>query len=453
MGFLSKIWKGVKNTVKKIGKGIKSAFKSFGKFMNKVGILGQVAMFFVMPYVGAALGQAWTAVAGQTAAQAGASAAGAAASATASATASAAATAAGQTAAQAAAAGATAGAAASATAAAAATAAGTLGQASGLAAGGSFAQATGKLMQYVGNTVSKGASIYSNITKGITDTLGNFAKTASNNLFGTSFDAAGSFFGPGDSAWSRSTGVDSRLGDLTGSQAKFSNLEATQKANFQASNKIAALDAKTLKAFDQTVAESGSDPRAYGQTEFRSNSVYDKAIQDGTTGFSASIDPKGLATGPNLSGTPNMSRIEIPVNPAAPQMSALDAGVTTATPSLLGRIGTAAVDAITGLPERAVTAFEDFTANPFEGAASRVTGAIENKAMQKVGLVDTPEYIQNYTTNSAYVPSFESFGGSQQQYGASEIMNARSFEQNVTNSPSPYGYTAFQYGNYMSQNA
>jgi hypothetical protein len=32
-------------------------------------------------------------------------------------------------------------------------------------------------------------------------------------------------------------------------------------------------------------------------------------------------------------------------------------------------------------------------------------------------------------------------------------MNARSFEQQVTNNPSPYGYTAFQYGNYMAQSA
>ena len=432
MGFLSSIWKGVKKTVKKIGKGIKSAFKSFGKFMNKVGILGQVAMFFVMPYVGAALGQAWTAVAGQTAAQAGASAAGAAASATASATASAAATAAGQTAAQAAAAGAAAGAAASATATAAATAAGTLGQASGLAAGGSFAQATGKLMQFVGNTVSKGASIYSNITKGITDTLGNFAKTTSNKLFGTSFDAATDFFGAGDSAWSRSTGNAPKVGNLTGSKTT-----------------VVELDTKTLNAMDKTVAESSfnispNDPRAYGSGEFTSTSVYDKAIQDGTTNFSASAsdlmsDPSVLK-GIDVAPTIDIGKINVDM-PTVPQSS------------LLGRIGTAAVDAVTGLPERAVTAFEDFTANPFEGAASRVTGAIENKAMQKVGLVDTPEYIQNYTTNSAYVPSFESFGGSQQQYGASEIMNARSFEQNVTNNSSPYGYTAFRYGNYMSQNA
>ena len=69
MGFFSKVFKSVGKVFKKIGKGIKSAFKKFGKFMNKIGILGQVAMFFIMPYVGAALGGMWTGIAGQTAAQ------------------------------------------------------------------------------------------------------------------------------------------------------------------------------------------------------------------------------------------------------------------------------------------------------------------------------------------------------------------------------------------------
>ena len=74
MGFFSKIWKGLKKGVKKIGKGIKSAFKKFGKFMNKIGILGQIAMMFILPGIGQALGSMWTGIAGQTAVQAGASA-------------------------------------------------------------------------------------------------------------------------------------------------------------------------------------------------------------------------------------------------------------------------------------------------------------------------------------------------------------------------------------------
>ena len=57
MGFFSKVWKGIKGTFKKIGKGIKGAFQKFGKFMGKIGILGQVAMMFILPYVGGALMQ------------------------------------------------------------------------------------------------------------------------------------------------------------------------------------------------------------------------------------------------------------------------------------------------------------------------------------------------------------------------------------------------------------
>ena len=104
MGIFKKIGK----VFKKIGKGVKKVFKKFGKFMGKIGIVGQIAMMFVLPGIGAALmkgfGALWTGVVGQTAAGATASAAGA----TAGAAASASATAAGATAAQAAAAGATA---------------------------------------------------------------------------------------------------------------------------------------------------------------------------------------------------------------------------------------------------------------------------------------------------------------------------------------------------------
>lgn len=54
MGFFSKIWKGVKKGFKKLFKPIKSVFKSIGKFMNKIGIVGQIAMMFIpIPGLGA----------------------------------------------------------------------------------------------------------------------------------------------------------------------------------------------------------------------------------------------------------------------------------------------------------------------------------------------------------------------------------------------------------------
>lgn len=55
MSFFSKVWKGIKKTFKKIGKGIKSAFKKFGKFMGKIGIVGQIAMMFILPGIGNAM--------------------------------------------------------------------------------------------------------------------------------------------------------------------------------------------------------------------------------------------------------------------------------------------------------------------------------------------------------------------------------------------------------------
>ena len=55
MGFFSKIWKGVKKTFKKIGRGIKKVFKKVGKFMGKIGIVGQIAMSFILPGIGGVL--------------------------------------------------------------------------------------------------------------------------------------------------------------------------------------------------------------------------------------------------------------------------------------------------------------------------------------------------------------------------------------------------------------
>jgi len=51
MGFFSKLWKGIKKVFKKIGKAIKKVTKGIGKFVGKLGIVGQIGMFFIMPHV------------------------------------------------------------------------------------------------------------------------------------------------------------------------------------------------------------------------------------------------------------------------------------------------------------------------------------------------------------------------------------------------------------------
>lgn len=58
MGFFSKLWKGIKNNIfKPIGKAIKSGLKSIGKFMDKIGIVGQIGLMFILPGIGGLLGQ------------------------------------------------------------------------------------------------------------------------------------------------------------------------------------------------------------------------------------------------------------------------------------------------------------------------------------------------------------------------------------------------------------
>ena len=52
MGWLSDRWKGVKKVFKKIGRGIKKVAGKVGKFMNKIGIVGQIALAFILPGVG-----------------------------------------------------------------------------------------------------------------------------------------------------------------------------------------------------------------------------------------------------------------------------------------------------------------------------------------------------------------------------------------------------------------
>jgi hypothetical protein len=68
MGVLSKVWKGIKKTVKKIGKGIKKVFGKVASAFNKLGIVGQLGLAVLMPYAlgalssfaGAALGKVGT---------------------------------------------------------------------------------------------------------------------------------------------------------------------------------------------------------------------------------------------------------------------------------------------------------------------------------------------------------------------------------------------------------
>ena len=202
MGFFSKIGKGIKKVFKKIGGAIKKGFKKFGKFMGKAGILGQIAMMFIIPGIGGALmkgiggafkglvgataeGVKAAAVTSQSAAAAGSAASTAVGTGTAT-TAQTAAIKAGELATKSltklmdkgilkgsikGALEATRG-------------TGLLGSSSGLANG------VGSVLQAAGNFVKVGAKAFSTVTEGISSFIGEFSKTALNKIPGINIGSA-----------------------------------------------------------------------------------------------------------------------------------------------------------------------------------------------------------------------------------------------------------------------
>ena len=154
MGFLKKIFKGVKKVVKKIGKGIKKVAAKVGKFVGKLGIVGQIGMFFIAPHLGAwlmkGLGGAanfLTGIAGQ-----------------------------------------------------------------GL--GSTLARGLGTVLKGAHNFVTVAKNTFGTITEGI----GQFAKTALNKIPGVNIEGAATNFFGNDSAWSRTMKKGSTIFDPFKSQ-------------------------------------------------------------------------------------------------------------------------------------------------------------------------------------------------------------------------------------------
>ena len=486
MGFFKKIFKGIGKVFKKIGKGIKSAFKKFGKFMGKIGVLGQVAMMFILPGVGQLLGKAWSAIAGQTAGQVAA--------ATAAQTTATAAAAGGANAAAATAQGASAAAkvtetiaagsvkGASAEAVAAKTLALGSSKATGLMAKEGLAKGIGKVMQFTGKVVGTPGKVFSSITQGVTDTLGNFAKTASNNIFGTNFTTAagetlsGKFFGAGDSAlasesaFGRSFGKTSKFQNILTKAPTTQTLEAVDsyKTTLDSLNKIP--DANLKDNFDANdlnlMASNSANPVTNRTTTFTSEmqDFYNKQNNIGSD-RSYIVDAAGKA----VTEPPPLSSSQSMLNslPTESGNSLLSKGADSllASPveneSILSRLGDvfgATVEGIKNTPSNIMDKVENFAADPvgktgeylFGSTGKAVRQGVNNQLLQGLGLVEKP-VAPVYETTNTYVAPFETT--TPQMFEAAETMSPMAFAQNVTGNPSPYGYTAFQYNQYMNRTA
>ena len=500
MGILSKVWKGVKTGVKSVARGIKKAFQSFGKFMNKIGIVGQIAMMFILPAIG-------NAIMGTTAAGASAAAA--------STLASEAALVAGQTAAQATAAGVAAAsqttatiaagsAAGASTAAVQAAAAATTHVGTGLLGGalGPLGVSAGKAMSWVGGKVAAAKSTFQNITSGVFETLGNFAKTATNkmaNTFGFDNvfqDAAANFFSPGngsvvgdagtkiftdsagvaDSAFSRSFGAESKFQNLTKGSQFFKDV-ATDRMN--AIDKLEnPLESMQRLGGNQNITPEQFRKQAGGVNDIVTNApeieistgtklVDGVSVIDGTAGATevinaAEITPTSILEQPvnyeprlggnTIQSADSVRRQAVGVNTAISDEANKRAAALVDNRSLLQKTvdGTVGVyDEITGkVAERFSNVIADPVGTLLDGVESKMVTGVQNRGMDELGLIyrQPAAQVDNRTFNAnASEFSVAPVG----QYSGEPIMSANAFETNVTHSSSPYGFTAMLYGDYQ----
>lgn len=378
MGFIKKLFKGVKKVVKKIGKGIKSAFKSVGKFMGKLGIIGQIGLGLLMPGIGAMFGKFAGALIGT---------------------------------------------------------------------GGTVATAAGNFINAALNIGTKVGNVFSSITKGVTNVVGEVVGAAANQLGlanpiknftgalginkGNGWNVAGKDFGS-----IMKTVSDAGTDLVSKGQDLFSMDTLTGK------------HASVSKYLDELKVKRDAlvpDLNVSAEMDSVTNEFTGKLVETPDIVLEDSMaKAKALATGPNLTGVENMSRgLDGTIASNTAQMSTVADGVTNvaAEPkSLLSKASDFVVEKAGDARVKLGEALTDAPKTVVDTAAATFG--------QKVGGA-YPDV--NYTTNVASVasmPSSMSIGSG--DYAGDINLNAYMDNTNYMNA-SPYGHTAaiYNYGQSM----
>lgn len=409
MGLISKIWKktGLSKIVSYAAKRAKKTLMSFGKFMNKIGIVGQIAMMFILPGVGNALmsglSGAFGTIVGQTAAQAAV--AGAAAT-TAVATAAAggvAATAAQTALAATIASGGAAGAAAVA-------GSGLLG-AAGSGIGATLMRGAGHVLQAASNFVKVGSSAFKTVTDGVSSFIGEFGKTALNKIPGINIQSAAADF---SGAWGRiqDNVMSNATKTLTNWNKAIGYVSPSSTGFVGAPSSSALTSATSVNATSATKAAVIKPPTA---------------IAAGTVSKTAASTAFGGIAPPVAGG----SLLAVPPPPTYMQK------LGTAIKGLPAKAGQAALDAIADAPAK----FGNYIA---DAPARYVDQAVSTQIQKEI--MGTPEGAKSFVTRISAIeqaPAMQSVEMNARQYEVSN--NYNSFAAN-----NQWGNTAQIYHNSMN---
>jgi hypothetical protein len=393
---------GLNKVVDGIGRAVKGVVKTFGKWMGELGVVGQLAMFFIMPGIGGALMKGFTSLA---------------------------------------------------------TWGGSM-VAAGQAAGGlmgALQAGAGHLASFVGKAVTTAGNVFANVSKGITDTLGNFADTLGAKM-GFDTGGAANFFGSGgaDSAMSRSFGESSRFSNLTmnykeagkianaageiAKEATKSGVVLTEEAiNQQALSKVAedkaaaALAEVTATAADKGIeaaVEEGIKTEAVESsitTKLDESLLSPKAVE-GVTGEAAKAAAQDAATD------------EVVEKTFMEKVKALPGELIEEAKKLPDK----AIEYAKEAPERIMQAAIE---TPEEAMKLYTSGRVQEEVMKAAHGDDylamtAPKTEVTYNTTN--VPAID-IAMAPTAFQAPDVTDYRYFMSDISTSPTPYGNTAYQY--------
>ena len=344
MGFLSKLWKGVKKTFKKVGKAIKKGVQKVGKFMDKIGIVGQIGLSLIMPGIGGMLGK-W---AGSMLAYQG--------------------------------------------------------------AGAGIVNAAGTVLNAAVNVGSKVSSVFSTVTEGVTNVLGEVAGATLNEI------------GLGDTISKMGWDISSKSFSTVGNVAStaFDATKATVGDLFSKSTLTA-----TNKFAQQAATEATAKALSSAGVEMPSVETLSDVGTDFTSELSLGTAEKPLFEVPNIV-TPEIVTPETAFTPAP---SLLDRGVEAIT-ELPGKVGEAALNKIESAPEDIV-----------EYGTDLVKDIATEKAYEAAGIDRTPDVDQRaYSTVVPGIQAIDYTSGVASNIGfISPMPSSQRLAQ------SPYGYGAALY--------
>ena len=405
-----KIGKGIKSHFKSIGKGIKSAMGKIGKFMNKIGIVGQLALMFtpvgammsnMFSSIGNVAGGMFSKVVGKAAVKGVAG-----------------------------------------------SGAGLLGSSSALARG------AGTVLKAAGNFAKAGHSAFRTITDGMSSFVSEFSKTALKKIPGMETlmpkhlgSGADTFFGGEKSAWGRVSDkvtqdaariLDSFNEEIGGTSKILTQGQTDLKAKAQAQVNKTATGATQPKYDSKGFQVDG--PKA--SERFGFDSDYSKGIQmeidAGRSNLTASTDgfiqDQTALSGKDIVAEAGGIQIDKPEIEKSLLSRATDK-VSASYKEWKGdrTFGEAVVD--TGI---------DKVGEQITGLGDKVGSAIDTRVMQEIGLEQKP--VQNIYQSSAYVPEFNMAPAG--QYGSAEI-NDRAMQVQLSGGQfhmqNPYGFGAADY--------